>query len=133
MKAAVINEFGGPEVIQVMDIPKPVPHGKEVLVKNAAAGVGRPDSMVRSGIYPFLGKKPPMLTIGNESAGYVEAVGDEVTKVKVGTPVWVVHNPGYGCCAEYVCVDESYATPLPPALKPENAPYPARAGNPSIY
>lgn len=54
MKAAVINEFGGPEVIQVIDIPKPVPTGKEVLVKNKAAGADRPDSMVRSGIYPFL-------------------------------------------------------------------------------
>lgn len=121
MKAVIINRFGGPEVLEVRDIEKPVPHGKEVLVKNAAVGVGRPDSMVRSGIYPFLGKQPPMLTIGNECAGYVEAVGEEVTKVKPGMPVWVVHNPGYGCCAEYACIDESFVTPLPPALKPENA------------
>lgn len=121
MKAVIINEFGGPEVLQVLDVEKPVPKGKEVLVKNVAAGVGRPDSMVRSGIYPFLGKQPPMLTIGNECAGYVEAVGEDVTKVKAGTPVWVVHNPGYGCCAEYTCVDESYVTPLPAAMNPENA------------
>lgn len=121
MRAAIINEFGGPEVIHVVDMEKPVPTGTEVLVKNVAAGVGRPDSMVRSGIYPFLGKQPPELIIGNECAGYVEAVGDNVTKVKVGMPVWVVHNPGYGCCAEYTCVDESYVTPLPSAMKPENA------------
>lgn len=121
MKAAVINEFGGPEVIQILDVEKPVPAGKEVLVKNVAAGVGRPDSMVRSGIYPFLGKQPPMLTIGNECAGYVEAVGPEVTKVQAGQPVWVVHNPGYGCAAEYTCVDESFVTPLPPMMKPEKA------------
>lgn len=121
MKAAVIDTFGGPEVIHVIDVEKPVPTGKQVLVKNKAAGVGRPDSMVRSGIYPFLGKQPPKLTIGNECAGYVEAIGPDVTKVKAGDPVWVVHNPGYGCCAEYACIEEDYVTPLPAAMKPENA------------
>ena len=121
MKAVVIDQFGGPEVLKTVDIEKPRATGNEVLVKNVAAGVGKPDSMVRSGIYPFLGKQPPMLTIGNECAGYVEAVGETVTKVKVGDPVWVIHNPGYGACAEYICVDEQYVTPLPQGMNPANA------------
>lgn len=121
MKAVVIDQFGGPEVIQIKEVEKPVPKENEVLVKNVSVGVGRPDSMVRSGIYPFLGKQPPMLTIGNECAGYVEAVGEKVTKVKPGMGVWIVHNPGYGCAAEYTCVDESFVTPLPESFKAENA------------
>ena len=121
MRAAIINKFGGPEVIEIADIEKPEPKEKEVLVKNVAVGVGKPDSMVRSGIYPFLKKQPPMLTIGNECSGYVEAIGKDVTKVKVGDPVWVIHNPGYGACAEYICVDEQYVTPLPSGMNPLNA------------
>lgn len=45
MKAAMINKFGGPDVIQVVEMEKPTPTGKKVLVKNSAAGVGRPDSI----------------------------------------------------------------------------------------
>lgn len=61
MRAAIINKFGGPEVIEIADIEKPEPKEKEVLVKNVAVGVGKPDSMVRSGIYPFLKKQPIFL------------------------------------------------------------------------
>ena len=91
MKAVIINQFGSPDVLEYVDISKPIPQAGEVLVKNVAIGAWKPDCLVRSGHYPYLKKQPPMLTIGNECAGYVEAVGEGVTDFKPGMPVWVVH------------------------------------------
>lgn len=122
MKAVIINRFGGPDVMEYVDIPKPTPGKGEVLVKNAAIGVWKPDALVRSGRYPYLQKQPPMLTIGNECAGYVEAVGEGVTDFRPGMPVWVVHMPGYGAYAEYTCVDQSFVTALPETISPMIAP-----------
>lgn len=122
MKAVIINKFGGPEVLEYIDIPKPAPRPGEVLVKNVAIGVGKPDYLVRAGIYPYLGKHPPMLTIGNECAGYVEAVGEGIEDIRVGMPVWVVNLPGYGAYAEYICVDKKFVTVLPVGVPPEKAP-----------
>lgn len=122
MKAVIINQFGGPEVLEYTDIDKPTPREHEVLVKNVAIGVGKPDYLVRTGKYDYLQKLPPMLTIGNECAGYVEKVGSSVNRIKEGMPVWVVNLPGYGAYAEYICVDERYVTILPDKMSPENAP-----------
>lgn len=122
MKAVIINQFGSPDVLEYVDISKPIPQAGEVLVKNVAIGAWKPDCLVRSGHYPYLKKQPPMLTIGNECAGYVESVGEGVTDFKPGMPVWVVHMPGYGAYAEYTCVDQSYVTVLPETISPDIAP-----------
>lgn len=122
MKAVIINQFGGPEVLEYTEVPKPEPGPGQVLVRNVAIGVGKPDYLVREGKYPFLEKQPPMLTLGNETGGYVEAVGEGVTDLKPGMPVWVVHFPGYGAYAEYICVDRKFVTPLPENMDPVNAP-----------
>ena len=60
MKAVVIDKFGGPEEMYYTDVEKPVPQPDEVLVKNVYIGVGKPDYIMRSGICPFLEKKPLM-------------------------------------------------------------------------
>lgn len=121
MKAVIINEFGSIDKLIYTDIDKPAPKENEVLVKNEIIGVGKPDYMVRSGIYPYLEKQPPNLVIGNECAGYVEAVGIEVKGIKVGDPVWVVNMPGYGAYAEYTCVDQKFVTLLPASIPFEKA------------
>ena len=70
MKAVVIDKFGGPEEMYYTDVEKPVPQPDEVLVKNVFIGVGKPDYIMRSGICPFMEKKPPRLVVGNDY--YVE-------------------------------------------------------------
>ena len=122
MRAVVIDHFGSPEVMECRHIPIPSPGPGEVLIRNTAVGVGKPDILVRSGQYPYLEKYPPMLTIGNECAGYVEQVGPGVHTCRQGDAVWVLHSPGYGAYAEYICAKEQYVTVLPPFFAPESAP-----------
>lgn len=71
MKAVVMDKFGGPEEMYYTDVEKPVPQPDEVLVKNVFIGVGKPDYIMRSGICPFMEKKPPRLVVGNECAGII--------------------------------------------------------------
>lgn len=120
MKAVVIEKFGGPEVLQYVELPKPVPEAGQVLVRNTAINVGKPDALVRQGRYPYLKTQLP-LVLGNECAGYVEAVGPGVKDFRPGMPVLVIHRPGFGAYAQYTCVDQKYITPLPDNIPPEKA------------
>lgn len=113
MKAVVIDQFGGPEVLRYTDVEKPVPAADEVLVKNMYIGVGKPDFIVRSGICPFLEKKPPELVMGNECAGIVEAVGSDVKGIEPGMQVCVNSGLGYGAYAEYIAVPQKFVTVFP--------------------
>lgn len=113
MKAAQIAAYGGPEVIEIVDLPTPTPGEGEVLVRAAAIGVGKPDFLLRSGIYKW---KPPLPTIlGNEMSGHIEAVGPGVSDLKEGQPV-LVFGTGGGRYAEYNAVSTSLVTPLPDSV-----------------
>ena len=123
MKAAYINEFGGPEVIKYGDMPKPVPKADEILVRNKIIGVGKPDFLVRSGNDPYLEEAlAGGLIIGNESAGVVEEVGPDVKNIKPGDKVAVLNATGCGSHAEYSCSKEQYAIKLPDGVEPEMVP-----------
>lgn len=122
MKAVVIDEFGGPEVLRYADVAKPIPEADEVLVKNVYIGVGKPDFIVRSGICPFLEKKPPELVMGNECAGIVEAVGSEVRGIEPGMKVCVNSGLGYGAYAEYIAVPQKFVTVFPKEFPLQYAP-----------
>ncbi len=122
MKAAYINSFGGPDVIQYGDVPKPVPAADEILVRNRLIGVGKPDFLVRSGNDPYLAKSLPGLVIGNESAGVVEEVGSDVKEIRPGDKVAVLNATGCGSHAEYSCAKEQYAIKLPDGVEPEMVP-----------
>lgn len=113
MKAVVIDRFGGPEELIYREIEKPVPGPDEVLVKNLYIGVGKPDFVMRSGICPFLDKKPPNLVVGNECCGIVEAVGSEVEGIEPGMQVGVNSGLGYGAYAEYIAVPQKFVTVFP--------------------
>jgi NADPH2:quinone reductase len=106
MKAIEIREPGGPEVLQIGELPKPEPSKGQVLVKVHAAGVNRPDILQRQGGYP----PPPgaPLTPGLEIAGEVMSAG---TRYKVGDKVCAL-VPGGGY-AEYAVVAEDNALPVP--------------------
>lgn len=73
MRAVQITEFGGPEVLQFVEIPPPEPSAGEVLIRVASAGVNYADIRMRAGSYV---RKPPLpAVLGFEASGYVEAVG----------------------------------------------------------
>jgi len=110
MKAILVHEFGAPEVMKVEDVPTPKPGAGQVLVRIRAAGVNPYDTYMRAGIYAI---KPPLpYTPGGDGAGEVEAVGEGVTKVKVGHRIYLGH-PISGTYAEYALALESQVHPLP--------------------
>ena len=123
MKAAYIHSFGGPDVIQYGEMPKPSPAADEILVRNTIIGVGKPDYLVRSGNDPYLAEAlKGGLIIGNESAGVVEVVGNAVKDIKPGDKVAVLNATGCGSHAEYSCSKEQYAIKLPTGVEPEMVP-----------
>jgi NADPH2:quinone reductase len=118
MKAIQIEAYGGPDVIQVVDLPVPEPGPGQVLVKAHSLGVGYPDVLLRTGVYKW---KPALPTIlGNEMSGHIEVLGDGVTDLEVGQPV-LVFGTGGGRYAEYNAVDTGLVTPLPETVDLEAA------------
>jgi len=115
MKAIVVHEYGGPEVLEYEDAPRPEPKDNEVLVRMIAAGVNPVDALIRSGKYAkFFGTTLPLIP-GYDIAGVVEKTGAKVTKLKVGDPVYayVMWGGGY---AEYVVATEGEATAKPKSI-----------------
>ena len=76
MRAVRVPRSGGPEVVEVQDVPVPLPGTNEVLVRVAAAGVAPWDAIIREGKSEV--SPPPPLTLGSDLAGAVEQVGDGV-------------------------------------------------------
>jgi NADPH:quinone reductase-like Zn-dependent oxidoreductase len=88
MKAIVIHQFGGPEVLQYEDVPRPEPKADEVLVRVMAAGVNPVDAQMRAGDWAkVFGPKPPY-TPGADIAGVIEKTGADVKKWKTGDAVF---------------------------------------------
>ena len=115
MKAIVIHEYGGPEVLKYEDIPRPEPKDDQVLIRVIAAGVNPVDGMIRSGM--FKGNRAFPIILGGDVAGVVEKVGSKVTKFKAGDPVFAYlslnNRGGY---AQYALVTEREAAPKPKSL-----------------
>jgi len=113
MKAIVVPEFGGLEVLQFKEVPTPRPAAGQVLVRIHAAGVNPYDTYMRAGVYAI---KPPLpYTPGSDAAGVVEAVGEGVTKVKPGDRVYTAKTLT-GAYAEYALALDSQIHPLPPKI-----------------
>ncbi|HEY1748125.1 MAG TPA: NADPH:quinone reductase [Xanthobacteraceae bacterium] len=98
MKSIRVHEFGGPEVLKLEDVPTPKPSAGEVLVRIHAAGVNPYDTYMRAGTYAVKPAVP--YTPGSDGAGVVEAVGQDVTKVKPGDRVYTARTVS-GAYAEY--------------------------------
>src|SRR5712675_2062637 len=110
MKAILVHQFGGPEVLKFEEIPTPKPAAGQVLVRIHAAGVNPYDTYMRAGTYAV---KPPLpYTPGSDAAGVVEAIGEGVTKVKPGDRVYTAKTLS-GAYAEYALALESQVHPLP--------------------
>ena len=109
MRAVVITEPGGPDVLQWLRVPDPVPGPGEVVIEVAASGVNRADLMQRQGFYPPPPGAPPYP--GLECSGRVRAVGGEVAGWRPGDEVCaLLSGGGY---AEQVAVPHGQLLPVP--------------------
>jgi NADPH:quinone reductase-like Zn-dependent oxidoreductase len=140
MKAMICTRYGGPEVLQLQEVPQPTPKDNEILVRVAATQVGFGDLTARNfpAITPdqfnmplpfwlltrlaFGTKEPKKKILGSEFSGVVAAVGKAVTRYKVGDPVFGYRGPNMGAYAEYLCQSETgLAAPKPANLTFEEA------------
>ncbi len=117
MRAVEISEPGGPEVLRPVTRPVPVPGPGQILIRNAYAGVNRPDALQRAGAYA----PPPTASDlpGLEAAGTVAAVGPNVSRWAVGDAVTAL-LPGGGY-AEYAVTHQDHALPVPAGLPLDRA------------
>jgi NADPH:quinone reductase-like Zn-dependent oxidoreductase len=127
MKAVRIHAFGGPEVLQLEDVARPVPAADEILIQMHASGVNPVDWVVREGGNDALRAYLTLpLTLGWDAAGVVAEVGSEVVGFRVGDAVYGVPNfPGNGSYAEYCAAKASQF-----AHKPQSLDFAAAAGVP---
>ncbi|HXH08609.1 MAG TPA: quinone oxidoreductase [Alphaproteobacteria bacterium] len=110
MKAVRVHTPGGVDALRYEDVPTPTPKAGEALVKIEAVGINFIDIYIRSGLY----KNPLPLTLGQEGAGVVEAVGADVTEVKVGDRVAYSGVPG--SYAEYAVVPAARLVQMPDGI-----------------
>ena len=110
MKAILVRDPGGPEKMELAEVPTPTPGPKQALVRVHVAGVNFIDVYFRIGLY----KADRPITLGNEGSGVVEAVGPEVTEVKPGDRVaWAMSRGSY---AEYALVPSSLLVKIPDSV-----------------
>ena len=134
MKAAVTTRYGPPEVAHVVDVPRPVPEAGELLVRVHAATVNRTDCGFRAArpwfIRAFTGiTKPKRTILGNEFAGVVEAVGEDVTRFVVGDRVFGYDDTRFGAHAEYLAIGQDAAVATMPEGRDFEVMAPATEGS----
>lgn len=115
MKAIQVKETGGPEKLELVDLPQPAAGSGQAVVKIAAAGVNFIDVYFRTGLY----KADLPVTLGSEAAGTVEAVGPDVTEVAPGDRV--AYAMVRGSYADYAAVPAAQLVKIPDGLEFETA------------
>jgi NADPH:quinone reductase-like Zn-dependent oxidoreductase len=122
MRAIVINKFGGNDVVELQDMPRPAPGPNEVLIKVHAASINPVDWKIRSGMLRiFTGSRFPKV-LGRECAGEVIETGSAEKKYKKGDQVIAI--PGIkrmGAFAQYACASEKTVFPKPKNIGFEEA------------
>lgn len=115
MKAIQIAHTGGPEVLHLVELERPVPSSGQVLVEVHASGVNFIDIYYREGVYPAT----LPLTLGQEGAGIIVEVGANVESFRVGDRVaWCTFSGAY---AEYAAVPEAHLVRVPAKVTFEQA------------
>lgn len=118
MKALVITKPGGPDVLAVLDRPRPEPRADEILVRVIAAGINRADLLQREGHYPAPPGSPQDIP-GLEYSGVVEAVGPDCRVRTIGDRVFGL--VGGGAQAEYLVTREDLAMLVPASVADKDA------------
>jgi len=122
VKAVVVHELGGPDVLRYEDTTDPVPQADEALVRIEAAGVNFLDIYYREGFH-WGGhhQRPLPYTPGAEGAGEVLAVGSAVTEVAVGDRVAFGVSNGYGAYAELIAIKSRHLVKVPAGVTMQSA------------
>ena len=120
------DQYGGPGVLRMVEVPQPTPQSGEVVIRVEAAGVNHWDWDLLHGIPRSnrIGawKRPANPVLGSDVAGRVVAVGADVTGLHIGDAVFGdLSGRGWGCFAEYVSAPVDRLLPLPPGLSPVQA------------
>lgn len=115
MKAAIFRSYGSPEVMEISEVDKPsIQDEDRVLIRVVSASVNQYDNLFRKGYFPTRIEngltKPKTQILGIDVAGTVEAIGENVTKFKVGDSVF---GSCVGSHAEYVCPKQSVIAHMP--------------------
>lgn len=111
MKAAQFSRYGGPEVLEIVDLPDPHPGPGQVRIVVHAAGVSATDTKLRAGALSFGAQLPQ--TTGSDVAGVVDEIGDGVTDVAVGDRVFGVSDSN-AAAAQFALL--TFRAAIPPAL-----------------
>ena len=126
MKAAVINQFGSPEVFEINDVEKPSIESNQMLIKVSASSINPIDWKQRKGNHKFILGSPFPITLGYDVSGEVIEIGSEVNNFKPGDKVFgVLDNKYGGALAEYAKGSETCFAKIPEELDlKEAAAYP---------
>jgi NADPH:quinone reductase len=114
MRAVLVRQPGGPDALELVEVPVPVPDAGQLQIRAEAFGVGQPDVLIRSGVYKWM---PPLpANPGNDLAGRISALGPGVGGLAVGQKVLLsardLAQRG-GCYAEYVAAPADAVHALP--------------------
>lgn len=121
MKAVVYTNYGTTEVLQLKELPIPVPNENEVLIKIHATTVNRTDCGFRKPEYPIIIRlinglfKPKRTILGSELAGVIQSVGKDVKTFEPGDAVFGLSTAKFGTHAEYICLPETVSIAIKPA------------------
>jgi len=126
VKAIVYEKYGGPEVLELKDVPKPVAGDNEVLVKIHAVSINDWDLALLDGT-SFVNRlisglfKPKKKILGSDFAGTIEEVGKDITQFKIGDEVYGDLSGQWGGFAEYVCANEKALAKKPNTMSFQEA------------
>ena len=109
----LVRTAGGPDVLELVDLPLPDPASGEVRVRLNAIGINFADVMCRRAVHRSM--RPPPIVVGCEAAGTIEACGPGVAHRRVGDRVGV-YSPFGGAYAEAIVVPQDYVLPLPDTM-----------------
>ncbi|MCF8285105.1 MAG: NAD(P)-dependent alcohol dehydrogenase [Sphingobacteriales bacterium] len=119
MKAITYHHYGSADVLQLEELEKPIPKADEVLIKIKASTVNRTDCGFRNPEFQFIKlisgiTAPKAKVLGSEFAGIIEAIGDKVTRYKVGDKVFGLSTYTFGTHTEYICKNENNSMAIMP-------------------
>jgi NADPH:quinone reductase-like Zn-dependent oxidoreductase len=125
LKALVYTRYGGPEMLEVKEVSKPIPTANEVLIKVFAVSINDWDWGLLQGdfinriMYGF--RKPKIQVLGSDISGQIESIGKNVSRFKPGDQVFGDLSGRWGGFAEYVCADEKAVALKSPNMSFEEA------------
>jgi NADPH:quinone reductase-like Zn-dependent oxidoreductase len=143
MRAAVAHGYGSPEVVRVVEVPRPVPRAHEVLVQVTAAAVTSGDARIRAARFPpgfgllarlaFGLTRPRRPVLGSAFAGIVAAVGTQGGSLAPGDRVCGMMGMALGAHAEFVAIDAARLARIPPGVSDDDAAGVLFGGTAALY